>query len=50
MTESILLHPVYQQETFMNIFYTDSPWFATFSATIHNNDGLKPEAKKYKKL
>jgi hypothetical protein len=34
MTESILLHPVYQQEAFMNIFYSGSPW----SATLFCND------------
>jgi hypothetical protein len=45
MTESILLHPVYQQEAFMNILYTGSPWFAT----IHSNDGFETQRQKIKK-
>jgi len=44
-TESILLHPVYQQEAFVNILYTGSPWFAT----IHSNDGFETRRQKIKK-
>ena len=37
MTESVLLHPVYQQEAFLNILCAGSPWFAS----THINDGFE---------